>query len=673
MKKVIKLSLTIIIIISAIALTECQKEKKAIIPILTTTTSSNITPTSATSGGNITDDGGATVTSRGVCWSTGITPTISDGKTSDGEGAGSFSSNITGLDGGTIYYVRAYATNSVGTGYGMVMSFTTLGQSPVPTVATPTNLNPTSATLNGFVNANYLSTVVTFEYGTSTSYGSTITATQSPVTGDMNTSVSADITGLTAGTIYHYRTKAVNSLGTTYSDDITFTTLGQAPDATTQAATNTTGLSTTLNGSINAHYLSTVVTFDYGITINYDNSVTSIQSPVTGNSTISVNSNIMGLSPNAIYHYRVKAVNVLGTTYGSDMTFTTLGQMPTSTTQAATNIQTFSSTLNGNVNANYLASTVTFEYGKTTSYGSTVTATQSPVTGSANTSVSVSITGLNEGTLYHYRVKAINALGTSNGSDITFTTLGQVPTVSALAATNITSVAAQLNGTVNANYLSTVVTFEYGTSTSYGNIITATQSPVTGNVNTEISVNIINLTVGTTYHYRIKAENSLGSTYGSDMTFEAAYKIGENIFGGIIFYIDGTGLHGLVCAPSDQGSAEWGCSGTTISGADGIAIGTGSQNTTDILNGCPTAGIAARLCRNYTGGGYNDWFLPSKYELRELCINKSAIGNFTSGWYWSSSEKFSDTAERTDPLGGVCGQDYISKAYIYYVRAVRAF
>jgi len=95
--------------------------------VLTTTAVSNITQTTASCGGNITSDGGATVTVRGVCWSTNQNPTIADIKTTDGKGTGSFTSNITGLTAGTIYYVRAYATNSAGTGYGSAMSFTTQG------------------------------------------------------------------------------------------------------------------------------------------------------------------------------------------------------------------------------------------------------------------------------------------------------------------------------------------------------------------------------------------------------------------------------------------------------------------------------------------------------------------------------------------------------------------
>ena len=103
----------------------CKKDDSdnttAQVPVLTTTAVSNITFATATCGGNISSNGGAPVTARGVCWSTGQTPTVSDSKTADGTGTGSFTSNITGLTAVTPYYVRAYATNSAGTGYGSVM------------------------------------------------------------------------------------------------------------------------------------------------------------------------------------------------------------------------------------------------------------------------------------------------------------------------------------------------------------------------------------------------------------------------------------------------------------------------------------------------------------------------------------------------------------------------
>ncbi len=100
-------------------------------PELTTAPVSGITQTTAECGGIITSDGGATVTARGVCWSTNPNPTVADNKTTDGTGAGSFASSITGLDANTPYYVRAYATNSVGTGYGNTQSFTTAASGTV--------------------------------------------------------------------------------------------------------------------------------------------------------------------------------------------------------------------------------------------------------------------------------------------------------------------------------------------------------------------------------------------------------------------------------------------------------------------------------------------------------------------------------------------------------------
>ena len=108
----------------------CKKEKEeetptGSVPTLTTSTVSNVNYTSATCGGNITSDGGSAVTSRGVCWSMGQTPTISNNKTSNGSGLGTYVSNLSNLNPVTTYYVRAYATNANGTGYGNAMSFTT--------------------------------------------------------------------------------------------------------------------------------------------------------------------------------------------------------------------------------------------------------------------------------------------------------------------------------------------------------------------------------------------------------------------------------------------------------------------------------------------------------------------------------------------------------------------
>ncbi len=180
---------------------------------------------------------------------------------------------------------------------------------------------------------------------------------------------------------------------------------------------------------------------------------------------------------------------------------------------------------------------------------------------------------------------------------------------------------------------------------------------------------------------------------GSPLSFNAlveqdSLQIGDFHEGGVIFYLDGTG-GGLVASISELSifstGASWGCIPTNIIGADGTGIGTGAQNTLDILAGCAEADCAARLCANSTAQGYTDWFLPSKGELNEMYLNKVAIdstaianggiGFDTSGCgncnYWSSSESVEFFAWSQIFLNG--NQASTNKAIYYRVRAVRSF
>jgi len=158
------------------------------------------------------------------------------------------------------------------------------------------------------------------------------------------------------------------------------------------------------------------------------------------------------------------------------------------------------------------------------------------------------------------------------------------------------------------------------------------------------------------------------------------YTIGQAALGGTIAYIlqsgdpgyDSNLQQGLVATIADISTgAQWGCFGTLITGADGIAIGTGNQNTIDIMAGCATAGIAARLCGDLVQGGYSDWYLPSKDELNKLYLNRVAIGGFSDFNYWSSSEIDLSSAWNQNFYYG--NQTNYPKNYPLYVRAIRAF
>ena len=157
-----------------------------------------------------------------------------------------------------------------------------------------------------------------------------------------------------------------------------------------------------------------------------------------------------------------------------------------------------------------------------------------------------------------------------------------------------------------------------------------------------------------------------------------AYAIGDTYQGGIIFYLDGNG-GGLIAAPSDIASAEWGCINTWISGPNSTGVGTGLQNTESILNYCPTSNIAAEYCAYNTLGGYTDWFLPSKDELNLMYLNigqgnalgLANIGVFNNSFYWSSTQIIShDAWGQNFSNGSQYGND---KDVHNYVRAIRAF
>jgi hypothetical protein len=176
---------------------------------------------------------------------------------------------------------------------------------------------------------------------------------------------------------------------------------------------------------------------------------------------------------------------------------------------------------------------------------------------------------------------------------------------------------------------------------------------------------------GTSYTRYVWAYNTCGTSTATTLSQTLPFFIGQSYGGGIIFYIDGTGQHGLIVTTSDQSTgAQWGCYGTLIGGTS-TAIGTGQANTTLIVNGCTTSGIAARICNDLVLNAYSDWFLPSKDELNQMYLQKSVIGGFANYYYWSSSEYIASDAWTQAMLSGT--QSISSKLATYYVRAVRAF
>jgi hypothetical protein len=177
----------------------------------------------------------------------------------------------------------------------------------------------------------------------------------------------------------------------------------------------------------------------------------------------------------------------------------------------------------------------------------------------------------------------------------------------------------------------------------------------------------------TTYYVRAYATNSVGTAYGNEVSFTTApLLIGSSYAGGIIFDLDSSGQHGLVCAPSNQGNFQWGCQGTGIPNTS-TAVGTGATNTAYIVAGCAQRPIAASVCADLVLNGYSDWYLPSLGELQFMYnrLHLQGLGGFGGGYYWSSSQgNPNDAGVMYFNNGGVGSSLKISGNQ---VRAVRAF
>ena len=227
---------------------------------------------------------------------------------------------------------------------------------------------------------------------------------------------------------------------------------------------------------------------------------------------------------------------------------------------------------------------------------------------------------------------------------------------------------------------------------------TATSSPgdFTGTISQSGSGSIIvsGLTSGTAYTFTVTATNAMGTSLASavsDSVVTPQPQLGDFYGGGVVFklfhagqigYVAGE-THGLIAAVQDDSSIRWYNGSYVTTGATGTAIGTGSANTDAIISaqGATETSYAAGLARAYTGGGYTDWFLPSKDELNKMYLNKATINttalansgsSFYSNVYWSSTEYDNDDAWRQ--YFGYDGlQVNYDKDTTITVRAVRAF
>ena len=497
-----------------------------LLPTLTTISATDITTNSAVVGGNITDDGGDNLTERGIVYSTNHNPTTSNTKITSGDGKGSFTCKLTDLQANTTYYVRAYAVNSKGAAYGDEVSFTTASYSlPSVTTTSASSVTTSSATVGGNVTADGGATV--------TERGVVYSTTQNPTTsnskkasGSGKGAFSVSLTGLLEGRTYYVRAYAVNSEGTSYGNQISFTTNKTVvlPTVTTATATQITETTAVTGGNVTADGNATVT--ERGVVYSTtQNPTTSNSKKVSGSGTGSFTCNLTGLQANTTYYVRAYAVNSKGTAYGQEISFTTdKGILLPVLTTTVTQITNNSAVVVGNITSDGGATV--------TERGIVYCQLPNPDINHTNAICDIIRSGSGVGeftcemidlppdTKYYVRAYAINSKGVAYGEEVSFITNKTVvvPTVTTTAVTQVTETTAVTGGNVTDDGGASVTErgVVYGISP---NPTTSDNKITNGSGEGLFTCNLTGLQTNTTYYVRAYAVNSKGTAYGTEVSF----------------------------------------------------------------------------------------------------------------------------------------------------------
>jgi len=608
--------------------------------------------------GTILEIGDNALTDHGFCWNTGGNPTFNDSRLSNGavSNPGVYSGHVSNLTGNVQYHVRAYASDGEQLFYGSDLSF----QMPLFLKLLPAvqNIGATAGNAQLFLKSNiswtassdqiWLQIVPTAGNGEDTL---TVSVIENPAFASRTANVTAFGAGnsTTAIVTQSGATPVLATISNAYPTEIVTTTA--------KAEGNITDLG---NSAVTQHGHCWSTSPDP--TIN-DNK-TQLGSAI---STGTFTSSLTGLNAGTTYYLKAYATNYAGTAYGNQIVFSTLSFTFTQViTGSPSNITFTTASITGKI--------IDLGNSDVTQHGHCWATTSNPTTSNIKTTLGYasdtgtftsSLSGLTVGTNYYIRAYATNSAGTTYGNQIVFSTLSYtLAQVTTGDVSNITMTSAMVDGDITDLGNTTV--------TQHGHCWSTNPNPTTNNSKTTLgqaiatgpySSTLNELMPDSIYYFKAYATNDAGTSYGEQKTVHTLPSPVPTVYcNGYLLYVH----------PTDNSiGMEWGGEGTFV---NALSNTEGEQNTDSIVLKLGNNGgdpYAAKLCKDLVAFGFDDWYLPSAFELNCLYENRTTIGNFTQEGYWSSTEYNANYAWYEYFHSTYGSIDYAYKDSNYNVRCVR--
>jgi photosystem II stability/assembly factor-like uncharacterized protein len=424
-----------------------------------------------------------------------------------------YTATVNNLAPHTRYYYYLSVSNIAGTTRGDTLQF--VADMPAYTFSSngANNVTTTGAVLNGTIKGFHAPVTLGFSYGTTQAMANYITASPATVSDSLQHNITATVSNLQPHQLYYARMRGVSGGNLLLSTDFTFFTGAPYNVLQTMPATGVTDSTGVLNGFIQGAIGPLNMSFDYGTSPSFGNTVSATPSLVNSSAYQAVSLSLSNLQPFTTYYYRVRADMNGASFVGDTYSFFTGSSSYVFQTLPATGVSGFAATFNAQVDKFPTPVSLNFEYGTTPALGNSIPAQPATVTDTLAHTVSALVTSLSPATTYYYRLVGQTSGSPVYGQVLSFQTSVSASDFETLSATNVTANTAVLNATVQNIAVKTALSFEYGLTPAMGNSIAAVPDTINSMQQYLPTATLTGLQTNAVYYYRLKGATVTGQTY----------------------------------------------------------------------------------------------------------------------------------------------------------------